>query len=315
MKDLLFFDLSVMLRKKEFAIAMSGMLILSVFSLFYSMEIQSWYGWQDYNLVSGIWMTMIASVNRAWGIFTSLFPFLVILPYSLSYLAEWDGGLLPAILTRVSRRNYCLSKMIACFLGNVLIILIPFSMSVLFSHAAFSGLSNLPGVEYRLLNYGNLISGKAWFVPLKYPVLPMARLFVNHPFWYAFVHILILAGTSGIFGVFLLMLSFLVRRIRAVLLLPVFLLVRITSAISDFSLETSMNDPTIPYVNHSLMDQFCIGVNNAVSPFLLPVIFVLIFIFCIVVTKAARTTDFLTLGYNNEDPKNKKDTLFRKKCS
>ena len=294
-----------MLRKKEFTIAFSGMMLLSVFSLYYSIEIQNWYGWHDYRIISGNWMTMLHWTNRGWQIFMYLFCFVAVLPYSLSYPAELEAGCLPILVTRSDRTCYCLSKVVVCFIGSSSIILIPLLLNWCFSQMAFSSMPNLPGIEYKLKNYSNLIDGSVSVVSYKHPTLQMAALFVNRPNMYVLLHVVLLSLFSGFWGVVLLFFSFWARRYRALVFLPLFLFVRLSSAAAGYAIETGLNDAAFSYSSVSFMDYFSVGSNNGLNPYYLIILLLIMFIFCFITYLYILKTDWLMLGETHRTTRGK----------
>jgi len=280
MKRLLQYDFSVMLHKKEFCVAVVSMLLFSVYAFYASIQLQQQYSWYDYNLVSAEYMTILLVIHKPWQVFTYLFAFLVVLPYSMSYLSEAEPGMLSVLLTRVTKRQYYLSKAITCFVGNAVIILIPFLLNYFFCSLLFPSNGSAGGIgEYGMDNYSAFIMGTNTVYEMKYPMIPLARLLFFHPGLYLVVHILLLSAASGAFGVFLFNLSFFVRQYRAVLFLPVFLLIRLSAALNQYCVKKAIGTPGYSYVNCSVMQYFAIGDSGSLSPWFLPILFGVILVF------------------------------------
>jgi len=274
MKRLLRYDLSVMLHKKEFCLAFVSMLLFSVYAFYASIQLQQQYSWYDYNLISAEYMTIFLVMNKPWQVFTYLFAFLVVLPYSMSCLSESESGMLPVLLTRTTKSRYYLSKAITCFVGNAVIVLVPFLLNFLFCSLLFPSNGNAGGIgEYGMANYSALIMGTNTVYEMKYPIIPLAGMLLSHPRLYLILHILLLSAASGAFGVFLFNLSFFVRQYRALLFLPVFLLVRLSAALNQYCVRKAIGTQGYSYVNYSVMQYFAIGDSGSLSPWFLPVLF------------------------------------------
>lgn len=312
MKKLLKYDLGIMLHKKEFAISFCVMMVFAVFALYQGICYITMWGdncWYDINIVGAEWMSAIFEFLTSWQVFTYLFAFLVVLPYSMSYFTEFESGMLPVLLSRTSKFKYCLSKMITCFIGNVLIIMIPLLVNYLLCRLAFGSKPNAGMIgEYKLANYNNQLTGESAMATLKYPVIPMINLLMNHRSLYLLIRIGLISFASGIFGVFLVCLSFVIKKYRALLFLPVFLLIRVSSAVSTYFLQLAINDSSYEYVEYSFINYFPMGASMSLSPYYLPFIFGGILLFCGIVMTVAVNTDRLLLGEVKLRDKNRKKT-------
>ena len=202
-----------MLHKKEFAVAFCVMMAFAVLALYQAetflilidnrLEL-------DYNNVSAEWMTTLIRFLPGGQRFVYLFSFIVVLPFSMSYLAELESGMIPVLLVRVSKRKYWLSKALTCFIGNVVIIAVPLLFNYLLARIAYpTPLPNAIGIG----GYGDgffnwLLAGDLSYsdITCKYPIIPMISLMLNHRWLYLLIHIVMLALASGFAGVFLLFL-------------------------------------------------------------------------------------------------------------
>ena len=305
MKKLLKYDLAVMVHKKEFAVAFCVMMAFAVFSLFQTEKFLI--VWDnsvelDFNNPAPEWMTVFTPFLPAWQVFTYLFAFLVVLPYSMSYLTELESGMIPVLLTRVSKRKYCLSKALTCFIGNAVIIGVPLLFNYFLCRLAFpTDLPNSIGSGgYGVPVFNALLNAKMadGFLTCKYPIVPMLSLFLNHRQIYLLVHIGMITLASGLAGVFLLFLSLLIGRYRALLFLPVFLLVRLSAMLDTYFMNAATQDFSKQYVSLSFMEYFhTIDVRiTSLSPWYLPCLTVTVLLFCAQVFRLATRSDRMILN-------------------
>lgn len=287
-----------MFHKKEFLIAFSAMMIFAVYSLYYSItyDLEPFFG-IDYAMPAAEYATAMLAFSRPGQTLIYMFAFMVVLPYSMSYMAESETGELTMILTRTSRTKYCISKIITCFIGNVIIVLVPLLINYLFCKLMYPSRPNSGYIgEYGLINYTGFITGARSYLTQKYPIIPMASLYINKLWLYTLIHIALMALAGGALGAFLVCLSFVIRSYRALLFLPAFLLVRLSVALDQYLKITGINDPTYVYTNVNFMNYLQIGDSVSLSPYYLPIFFGVIIIFCAVVVFAMSRTDRLLLG-------------------
>lgn len=287
-----------MFHKKEFLIAFSAMMIFAVYAVYYSIDANSpGFGWADYGIPAAEYMTAMYVMSRPGQALIYMFAFMIVLPYSMSYMAEFETGELTMILTRTSRTKYCISKVITCFIGNVIIVLVPLLINYLFCKLMYPSRPNSGYIgEYGLINYTGFILGQRSMFIQKYGVIPMASLFVNKLWLYTIVHIVLMALAGGALGAFLVCLSFVIRSYRAILFLPVFLLVRLSASLNQYLIQIAINNLNFEYVNFNFMNYFQIGDSRSLSPYYLPIFFGVIIVFCAVVIFAMSRTDRLLLG-------------------
>lgn len=71
--------------------------------------------------------------NRLWFFFSLLYPFLLVLPFSTSYIDDYKNQLLPVYISRTSRTIYYVSKLVASFLALSLLLPFHFSLTSFFA--------------------------------------------------------------------------------------------------------------------------------------------------------------------------------------
>lgn len=185
-----------------------------------------------------------------------LLPLLFVLPFADSYLTDRRHYILPAILSRASAKQYYFSKLSCVALSAGVVIFFPFLLNFLLGLVAFPLTSTnyaftpSPGSECAYYTYH-----------MKEILFP--GLFVDHPYLYDLVFLLLLTAFCALCAVVTYQCSFLLVKNRIVLLCLPFL-------INNFLILFSSYLP----VNISPFD-YLIAFNNAPHkrPFMLAVFF------------------------------------------
>lgn len=272
---------NVMLHKKEFLVAFCAAMAFCVISFAYEVHVSLQFCGADLGRVVSADSIFAGNASSGmWYFFQYLFPFLIVLPHSISYIQDVDCGALPLLTTRGGRKRYVFSKLVVCFLGNIMIILIPFLLNLLLCHIAFPVNENSSLWFYGLWDYGSFFLGTNYTVQTDYGVLPFLRLFLYSPTLYNVLYILILSLASGIAGVFVLCLSFFFCKQKAPLFLPVFLMVLGSSVLNVYCLSRAVGDASYKYVNYNLMDYFAAFGYRGQSPYYILSVAAVLLVFC-----------------------------------
>lgn len=119
------------------------------------------------------------------------FPFLVILPTSLSYLWDRNTGMKTYIQTRCGRRAYWYGQLLAVFIITFILFSLPFLIELALNCICFDLRSN--GDPSNISYFSYILAGDSFF---------MDGLFLKHKVIYGILYILIFAFVSGILAVF-----------------------------------------------------------------------------------------------------------------
>ena len=117
------YNLRLLLRQRTFHFTVFLLMALSIMlPIYYVIE---FWGSYSYALPSADTLYIGNSGGILWNFFDLLFPFLIILPYSLSFTKESKSGVLLYVQTRGIRKNYYFSQAIVCFMGTFVAFIIP----------------------------------------------------------------------------------------------------------------------------------------------------------------------------------------------
>ena len=301
MKNSIRYELSVMVHKKEFLLALCAMMLFSLYALFYSVMLCNYDGdikWLDFCLWSAEAYALLDSFLSPGQMFVYLFSFLVVLPHSMSYLNDRESGQFPLVLVRSGKRNYICSKLIACFIGNFLIIAVPLLLNHLFCRISFSSAQNFMLINgYGTESYAGSLSGDSFIVNLKYyPAEMFIELFTKSTWLYMLLHIGIVSFLSGLFGVTLLGLSMAVGKFRFILFVPVFVFFRFSSVVDSYLLNLAASDSSVKYTAVNPTDYILTTTGSPLSPYYLPILILISAAVCAALVFFGARGDRMLLG-------------------
>lgn len=265
MKGSIRYELDVMLHKKEFLFSLCAMMLFALLSFLKLGEILPLGGYDKSTAFAPVNMFIGSDGAPYYIYFKYVFAFLVVIPYSMSYINDSETGVLPVLFTRCGKRQYIISKMVACFVGNVLIIAIPVFYSLILCNIACPVKGNYDFGIMGMSNYFKTLTGSAVCINTPFTALPMLRLFLFSPNLYAVVITLIMSAASGAFGVFLLCISFVLKKLRVFMFLPVYLLVITGNYLAAYTYNNSVNTGST-YIDYQIMDYFVFSTMYGRSP-------------------------------------------------
>lgn len=155
-------------------------------NVFSNREIQ--YITQMYDLVKKLtWSSWSVSGQY----FMQLFPLLAILPSATAWITEKNSGIHAYIRSRTGERAYWHGKICAAFSVSFLVFVIPFLMELILSVCCFSMKSKGDPSGFDYLT--TVEEGKKYV---------FSQLFYGNRILYAFIFILMISGTAGVFAMF-----------------------------------------------------------------------------------------------------------------
>lgn len=162
-----------------------------------------------------------------------LFPFLVVLPFSMSYFEDCDSKMLGFWLRRTGKKKYYTAKAIVSFMGSFLMIAIPFLANLILVWITFPENGELnDGPLFSEIFYHNLNGlhelGQTYWYPLLY-------LLMFQPFLYNCLYILLISVLSGVLGVVAYSVSFFIKKYKLLLLLPIYLFFWVLSMLDTYT--------------------------------------------------------------------------------
>lgn len=124
-------QINTMFTKKEFKVAAVIALFYSCFA--FAFTLTEFSGIDISKIKDANQLVCFSQSNRLWFFFSLLYPFLLVLPFSTSYIDDYKNQLLPVYISRTSRTIYYVSKLVASFLALSLLLPFHFSLTSFFA--------------------------------------------------------------------------------------------------------------------------------------------------------------------------------------
>lgn len=126
-------------------------------------------------------------------IFETVFPFIVVFPFSFSYITDLSVKVHPYLIGRMGRRNYFAGKIVTTFIGAFITIFIPFFINLLLCYITFPWNNNHIFGAYNALNYAETLLGTNISINTVQSDLPFLKLYLYSPMAYNFLYLFILS--------------------------------------------------------------------------------------------------------------------------
>lgn len=186
--------------------------------------------------------------------FSTIYPFLIVLPFATSFIDDLSKKTYLPVTLRGNKIQYIIGKYVAVFIGNFLMIFLPFLLNLCMCFMVYEK-NDLTSFGERWL--GN-IDGILYGTNLKYntPVKKtlFADIFMDKPFLYYILYLLLFAFLTGMLGVFLMAISMWIRKFKILLFVPVYVLMRIADTYTSISLDKALSNPNRTFVNYNILD-------------------------------------------------------------
>lgn len=241
----------IMLNSKSFQFAFLIVLIFNLYS--YIQVALDNRGIDIVNMYSADASVSINSWSRYIYIFAKLFPFIVAFPFALSVIDDSNTKINTFILTRMKKKKYIISKLAVCFAGGFIIIFVPFLVNILLCKITFPDNLNDYLNGYYSKNWCRSILGTNCDFNTVQKGLPFFRIFLYSQFLYNVFYIFLLSIFSGILGMFAMSFSFIIKRYKVLILIPVYVFFMIITNIG-----TIYNSKSDLFINFNWLDYFSV---------------------------------------------------------
>lgn len=261
---------SLMFHKYSFKFVFSLMMIYSLGVYLINLYTSS--GKDVSTLHSAVSLYVGSSIGEYFHYFSSIFPFIVVFPFAFSYLNDKSVNIIPFVMTRMGSNYYYSSKLIAAFIGGVLIILIPFAINLLLLTITFPHNDNTYFGFFHDINYGSRLLGTNVIVSSAGKGLPFLQLYMTSPLLHSCLYLVFLSLFSGLLSIFALACSYWISKYKVLVFIPVYLLFFMCNTLDNF-LFKSQN-----YLNTILLDYVTVDVSPGKHAlFFIPFCFVILF--------------------------------------
>jgi len=213
-----------------------------------------------------------SQLNRLWFFFSIIYPFLIVLPFSTSYIDDYRNQLLPVYISRSSRKDYYVSKLIAAFVGTAVIIAVPFLLNLILCNVFLPHNYNTWFAEYQMGDYYRGLLGTNLLYHTAYHELPFLKVYLFSPLFYNIMYLLFFSLFSGLLGSFVLSLSFWARKSKIMLFVPTFIIIQLMQ-VYDAWTRSGAIDSGKTYTNTNILEYVIPSLIKGRSPlFILAII-------------------------------------------
>ena len=246
LKNSIGMQIGLMFQKKGFQAALLINLAYAVLTYLYYAVTSV--GKEISTIVSSHAAFMLLDTAPFYSVYILLMPFLVVLPFAMSFVTDRSNACLPALQVRSGVITYYVSKAVACFVGGVVAFGIPCIINIIFNQLTFpqNGVTFL-GNLYDA-NYVAGITGTRVMIPTNWAGIWFAKVFVSNPELYNMIITGIFSVAMGIFGVFVYAVSFLCKRNKIVLFLPLYAVLVVLNTFDLFA------EKVYPYTRLVIVD-------------------------------------------------------------
>lgn len=286
-------QLKVMRKRKEFIFALWAMTGYACAAFLYVLV--KYWGMDVSMMKDANQSVCYSQMNGLWGMFSFLYPFLVVLPFATSYIDDYKNKLLVVYFSKASRRVYFLSKILAVFMGTALVIAIPCVLNLILCNLFLPHNYNTWMGEYQSESFYQAVTGTNHLYETAYRGILLPDLFLRSPLLYNIVYLLIFSSFSGLLGAFVLSLSFWLRKRKTILFLPLFFIISILDTINIKWLYMAIEGKK-SYVDVAVLDYVVPSFSNGgMNPVFICSVIVILFGFMIVSTVHATKEDLASI--------------------
>ena len=175
------------------------------------------------------------------------------LPCATSFVEDYRNRLLPAYISRTSKRIYYLSKLFACLFSTALVIFIPFLMNIVLCNAFLPHNGNTWFGEYQMDNYCQQLLGTNIIYRTGHSGLILLKVFLTSPLLYSVCFLIIFSLFSGILAASILGISLIFKKSIIVLFVPLFVLIRGLDVYDAYLFSQAVDTGKL-YTNYRILD-------------------------------------------------------------
>ena len=244
-------QINIFKTRGNFKFAFSIMFIICLLSFIYNVIM--YYGEYMPNVKSFRDLYIGTSTNTFSNIIVLLLPFIVVLPFCDSFIEDKHKNRLPIIFQLSSKKEYYLSKYIACGLAALIVTFFPLMLNLILNVIAFpsESASSLTG----------LASNQDWTYAVSsefMTIMPFKTLFISYPFLYCIIYILFYCVYSVAGSLFTFSLAYYINN-RILCILPFFVISTLTNILSSVFFNHFNIDLTIS--NYIISSNISEGIN------------------------------------------------------
>ena len=240
-------QIKLMFSKFDFYIAL---LICTVMSIIYFIKAPH----TPAGMVSHEYLYWGNGYTSGFATFSTIYPFLIVIPFATSFIDDLSRKTYLPMTLRGDKQKYILGKYIAVFIGNFLMIFVPFLLNLILCFALYDKNSVTPFGDRWLGNLDGVLYGTniVYDTPCKKTLF--ADVFFDNPFFYHILYLLLFAFITGMLGVFVMAISMWMKKFKILLFVPVYVLMSIAGTYTSISLNKAISNPNRTFINFNILD-------------------------------------------------------------
>lgn len=197
---------------------------------------------------------MGTSYTIYWGIYSTLFPFIIVLPFATTYIDDINEKTYYTYINRMGKGSYILKKILNTFMGNFIVFGIPFMANLLMCNIFIGHTRKSPLGMYDSRNFIMAMTGENQLYSSFTPNMPFISVFKFSPMLYNVIFVIMLSFVAGIMGCAILAFSFWFSNYKLLLFLPFFLISKVGKVLTTYSFSKAMRNQNVKFVNFNLVD-------------------------------------------------------------
>ena len=203
-------------------------------------------------------------------VFINVVPFITVLPFAMSFMTDKMNDITPIIQSRTGIKNYYVSKALVCFIGGFAVFFIPLIINMLLNLMIFpqSGITIFGDIFDR--NYSATITGSNVMVETVQKGILFLRLYLYSADLYNLLFALIFSLSMGVLSVFNFVMSFILKRHKILLFIPIYLIIIILNTLD------SLLENNTPFVSYKVMTYLSVNAHFGKSVFFISSFFIVV---------------------------------------
>lgn len=164
-------------------------------------------------------------MSFGWSVFSALWPFLVVLPFATSFIGEKKDQIVVPAVSRGSYGRFIVSKVVVAGLGSMMVIGGVLLAELLVSYVIYPVNHNVQLTGYQSRNFIRHLLGTTQVYRSCNPETPMIGFYIDSPFLFELVYVIINCGFAFLCGCTISALSLCMNKSRIALFLPLYIIV------------------------------------------------------------------------------------------
>lgn len=276
LKDSIRVQFFLMLNKKDFKISFT--IVLAYCLITYVSNVLSSLKIDISMMYSSDALFALNCNSPFWSKFSVIFPYLVVLPFSFSYIEDNNINIHPYFMQRLGTNQYFKGKAIVSFIGGFIIIFIPFAINIVLNYITFPTNHNTYYGIYNTLGYCNYLLGSGIALNTQYKEFLFLNLYLYSPFLYNLLFLIMCSTFSGILSMASTSFSYISNKIKLAIFVPVFLFFYFGQIANGISYRSDT------YINYNWLDYVSIDSYCGKNIMLFLIILLIIVLFSIITT-------------------------------